>query len=82
MDLVTHKAAARSKAGERSPLPFRFDNAWVVQGELTWSQQQLKWPIQVPATLRPPMDLGPHFSELLRSHPEQTLITAHLHQER
>ena len=81
VDLVTHRAAARSKAGERSPLPFRIDNAWVVQGELTWSQRQLKWPIQVPATLRPPMDLGPHFSDLLRSHPEQALIAAPLHLE-
>ena len=36
------------------------ENAWVVQGEQTWSPKQLKWPIQLPPTLRPPMDRGPH----------------------
>ena len=81
VDLVTRRAAARSKAGERSPLPFRFDNAWVVQGDQTRSQGQLRWPIQIPATLRLPMDWGPHFSELLRSHVEQALIAVPLHLE-
>ena len=54
VDLVTHEAAARSKAGERSPLPFRFDNARVVRRELTWSQRQLKWPYPRPRNPQAP----------------------------
>ena len=81
VDRVTRRAAARSKAGERSPLPFHVENAEVVQGEHTWSPKQLRWPIQIPATLQPPMDWGPHLSGLLRTHPEQALIAAPLHLE-
>ena len=81
VDLVTRRAVAQSKAGERSPLPLRIENAWVVEGKQTWSPKQLKWLIQVPDTLRPPMDWGLHFSELLQTHPEQALIAAPLHLE-
>ena len=81
VDLVTRRAAAGSKAGERSPLPFRFETASVVRGEQTWSPKQLRWPIQVPATLRPPMDWGPHLLALLRTHLEQALIAGPLHPE-
>ena len=81
VDRVTRRAAARSKAGERSPLPLRIENAWVVQGEHTWSPNQLRWPIQVTAKYRPPMDWGPHLSGPLKTHPEQALIAVPLHLE-
>ena len=78
---MADRAALWSARGERTPLPLKMRDVWLVRRVDKCRVSQLAWPIHVNEVhrLRPQQDWGNHFDALLREFPSEALVVAPLH---